>query len=105
MLRSADTDRDQWRIERLSYPAHHLKTEVLIAGFDAVHRALTRAKNVGKLGLGQPTMLARVTNEAADPVQVRFSHCRSPRHDNSYMRYFVDNSPSGWPVGWLGPPE
>ena len=85
---------DQRRVERLGDAAHHLQTEILVPGFDAMHRTLTGAENVRQLGLGQTTMLAGVPDQAADPVQVGFSHCRSPRHDNSYMRYFVVNSPN-----------
>ena len=84
---SADAHRDQWRVERLRDPVDHLQTEVLVAGLDPMHSALTGPEDVRELGLGQATMLARVTDEAADPVQVGFSHCRSPRHDNSYVRY------------------
>ena len=32
------------------------------------------AENVGKLGLCQATMLARIPDQTPDPVQVRFSH-------------------------------
>ena len=75
--RSAAADGDQRRVERLGDAVHHLQTEVLVPGLDAMHCALTGAENVRKLGLCQTTMLARIPDQAADPVQVGFSHFRS----------------------------
>ena len=72
--RSAAADRDQRRVERLGDAVHHLQTEVLVPGFNAMHGALAGAENVRKLGLGQTTMLARIPDQAPDPVQVGFSH-------------------------------
>ena len=58
-------------VERLGDAVHHLQTpEILVPGFDAVHRALAGAENVGKLGLRQATMLARIPNQA--PIRSRY---------------------------------
>ena len=69
------------------YNVLFLKDEAVLPSA-ALNRALLTVLHQGELArlLREATVLAGVTDQAADPVQIGFSHWQSPRHDNSYMR-------------------
>jgi hypothetical protein len=63
-------DADQLGVEGAADAGEHLEGQVLLPLLDAVDGALARLELRGELGLGEAAVLARVTNERADPGQV-----------------------------------
>jgi hypothetical protein len=76
VLRPACADRDDGGVQGLRDPSHHLQAEVLVAGLDPMNGALAGPEHLRELGLRQPPMLACITDQAPDPVQIGISHDR-----------------------------
>ncbi len=58
--RTGRADRDEGGVERGRDAVDHLETEVLVAGLDPVHGALTGAEHARELGLREAAVLARI---------------------------------------------
>src|SRR5699024_4767027 len=64
----------------------HFEAEVLVAVLDAVDRALAGPEFGGELALGPAAVLPRITDQAADPAAIVFTHAAQRI---SHMRWLM----------------
>ena len=86
-VRGAGAERHDLGVEGRADAGEHLEREVLVTLLDPVDRALAGGQQLGELVLGEPAVLAGVTDEIADAALVVRLHAD---HGISDMRY--DNS-------------